>query len=143
MARRYIDQIDPEHAKTPLEEVAVAFLRRHAASRGGDERQAKLDEWAFGRVTDVVQHDAEGGLRLARLMGRLAADDETRFTVVGGVIENLLKHHGTEILSRVEAAGRQDQKFRKSMAGVHLSSTDPVYPRFQQLMREFGFVRGR
>jgi hypothetical protein len=116
-------------------ELAEVYLRQWAHRR--DE-----DWWAFGTVCDLVRSDPEKAWELTRILVQKAESNAALAYVAAGPLEDLLEIHGPAVIDRVEDESRKHASVRLPLSGVWLSRGCPVYPRWLELMRRYGFADG-
>jgi hypothetical protein len=99
-----------------------------------------FSEWApekpiYGWATELLVHLTEDEPEVAwglilDLIER-APDDDALGWVAAGPLEDLLCHHGAELIDRVEALASADARFRRCLSGVwgHTRMDRGVYER--------------
>jgi hypothetical protein len=74
--------------------------------------------WAFEEIGEITRTDPERGWDLTlRLIAR-APNPMFLSYVAAGPLEELLTHHGSAVIDRVELAARRDPKFRLALCDV-------------------------
>jgi hypothetical protein len=118
------------------EELAIAYLQYFESKR-------KEDWWAWSDVDGLVRRDAERGWEVTRMLVNKSASDEALAFVAAGPLEDLLKKHGPAVIDRIEDECRENDRLRMALSGVSIGPDKPVFGRWYQLMREYGFVEGK
>ena len=97
----------------------------------GFDREGLLKDWfaehapdspIYGWATELLVHVTEDEPEVAwdLVLGLVerAPEDEALGWVAAGPLEDLLCHHGPELIDRVEALARSDPRFRRCLARV-------------------------
>lgn len=80
------------------------------------------DLWAFEEMDNLIREKPiEAQDVILKLIDK-ALDDNTLAFIAAGPLEDLLIHHGEEVIDWVEKNARQNNKFAQCLAGVWESS---------------------
>jgi uncharacterized protein DUF6869 len=118
------------------EELATAYLKYFGSHR--DE-----DRWAWSDVDNLVRRDADRGWEITRILVNKSTSDEALAFVAAGPLEDLLKKHGLDVIDRIENECKENDRLRMALSGVSIGPEKPIFGRWYQLMREYGFVDGK
>jgi hypothetical protein len=80
--------------------------------------------WAWDELNDIVRENPEKAWEVIRHLVELAPTDDMLDSVAAGPLEDLLRSHGHQLIDRVEERARVDERFRKCLGGVWLSTRD-------------------
>jgi len=82
------------------------------------EKERSQYFWAFEKLYDLVQEDPELAWREVQEILRIDSSDAMLAYVAAGPIEDLLVHHGTAFIERIEELAGRDPVFRKMLGAV-------------------------
>jgi hypothetical protein len=119
-----------------LDELAHVYLRHYQLKR-------QEDFWAVEEGDHLVDHDADLGWALTKILIDKAVSDEALAYVAAGPLEDLLKKHGFAVIKRVEEECRTNSRLQLALSGVWLGREYPIYYRWYALMWKYGFAEGR
>jgi len=91
------------------EERIEAYFQCLAAS----DLERPQHKWAFDELWELTVVDPERAWPLAVLIIQRTPEDFRLMAAAAGWLQNILKHHGSKFIDRVEALSRSDSHFRK------------------------------
>ena len=77
--------------------------------------------WAWSKVSDIVEQDAERGWELVCELVQQADNDDQLGAIGAGPLEDLLRKHGQAVVDRVEGEARRNTHFRMALGCAWLS----------------------
>jgi Family of unknown function (DUF6869) len=120
-----------------LELIADGWIRSWRAEETLDD-VTDLD--AKEQVYDLVRQDADRGLDvILKILNRIEALPTVELfqVLAAGPLEDLLAHHGSQIIDRVEAQARNDERFNLLLGGVWQNAIAPVvWARVEKIRRQ-------
>ncbi len=111
-----------------LDEAAASDLaRRWLANLRSTREEADSSKWsdpeAFDDVLDLMMgDDVVSAWQVAMAMWQQANSDGEQRAIAVGPLETLLRHHGSELLPRVEALAIADPTFSRVLRGIYTHS---------------------
>jgi hypothetical protein len=94
--------------------------------------------WAFDAMSGLLSKQPEEAWQV--LLRMLARSSEDRIgSLAAGPLEDLLSGYGPQLIDRIAAEARTNEKLRQALQGVWISSAE-VYPRYLEVMRELGLL---
>jgi hypothetical protein len=96
--------------------------------------------WAFQHMYDLVHEQPDVAFGL---IGEIWARDQSREVIQvlsAGPLEDLLAHHGPELIGRVEEEAARNRSFRKLLGGVWKNSMpDSTWAKVQEIWDRRGW----
>lgn len=86
----------------------------------GSRYEAVARRPPYDQLADIVRNEPERAWPL--MMALLHAVDDDLVNYVGaGPLEDIIRYHGAGIVDRVEAAARDDERFRRAVLEINLA----------------------
>jgi hypothetical protein len=103
-----------------LTRLAAAWVAYHRAEARSPEHEANW--WSFGELTDLAQDDPDGCWEAILLALSLDQSNAVVENLSAGPLEDLLAHHGDELITRIEIEAGRNPDFRSLLGGVWRST---------------------
>lgn len=155
-----LQDIDAHSDRVPEKYRVPAEIRARALAFGASASAGKLDAnvqpldksleeiveawinytklfWAFDYVHDLVRANPGEAIELTRRLIDAALDPMALAVVAAGPLEDLLRYHCSEVISRVEEFAASDEKFRTALGGVWLNEGDEAFTRVKSLIDRY------
>jgi len=103
--------------------------------------EKELGSWVNDVFYSAMELDADYSLQLIEAIHE--ADSSQKFTEVfaAGPVEDLLAHHGPEVIDRIEEKARKDSSFSHVLGGVWQNSMlDSIWDRVKQARSTEGWA---
>ena len=112
-----------EPQETAATELARRWLVNQRSRRGKRGSADWADGDAFDDVLDLMMGDeVDVAWQVVMAMWLLAESEQDQWEIAVGPLEDLLRHHGAELLERVEAMAAADSMFRRALRGIYTRS---------------------
>ena len=111
-------------------QLVAAYISHHTRRHvwGQDmvlrEELGEQNFWAFEKMAELAQNSPELCLDLILQILRTPHEDSVAEVLAAGPLEELLVHHGSEIIARLEKAAMEDASFRHLLGGVWETGID-------------------
>jgi len=91
-------------------------------------------QWAMEAIDKFVRDDAEIAWSIIVKLIAGAENDRVLAFVAAGPLEELLVAHGLHVMSHVEKLAKSDDKFRRALTGVWISTPPEIAKRIETLV---------
>src|SRR5215469_9301738 len=111
----------------PQQTAAMELARRWLVNQRSTHQKPDAADWAdpdaFDDVLDLMMGDEpDMAWQVVMAMWQLAESEQDQRGIAVGPLEDLLHHHGAELLGRVEAIVAADPTFRWVLRGIYTHS---------------------
>ena len=103
-------------SESELRKIAETWIRLYYLPEDSRERQENL--WAFNKLVDLCEDDPENCWKAIQLIRKLDGSDTILANLAAGPLEDLLVHHGSIFIDRIEALAETDPQLRRLLGAV-------------------------
>src|SRR6516164_6550298 len=93
-----------------IHSIAQTWIELHRLPEDSQKRKEKF--WAYHRLCNLIQDNAEEAWKVIETIRRLDGSDLILSNLAAGPVEDLLVAHGDIFVDRFENLARSDQQFR-------------------------------
>lgn len=115
-----------------MTELAKAYFRWY---RGSTD-----DVWARDRVEEIFDEDLAKAWTVTLELIDAAPSKDCLYYIAAGQLEILVSHNGKEMIERIKAEARHNNKLLFAMTGVYIDDKNPICDEYLKFVKdEIGF----